>query len=78
MTCSFGSGKVTPELIENMVTNVIPGYIRKLDRKRTAAEKSLDARNKKIAYLEDEVKRLKDRQKELELIVASYETKGFK
>jgi len=71
----FGSGEVTPELIGNML-NVIPDYIRKVDRKRIAAEKSLDARNKKIEYLENEVKRLKDRQKELELIIADYESKG--
>lgn len=40
------------------VLGSISDYIRKLDRKRIAAEKSLDARNKKIEYLEDEVKRL--------------------
>lgn len=34
-----------------------PDYVRKLDRKRIAAEKSLDVRNRKIEYLEDEVKR---------------------
>ena len=88
----FGSGEMTPELIGNML-NVIPDYIRKVDRKRIAAEKSLDVRNKKIEYLETEVKRsvtkslyslvligcparLKDRQKELELIIADYESKG--
>jgi archaellum component FlaC len=46
---------VTTELIE--LVNVIPDYIRKLDKRRIAAEKCLDARNKKIEYLEDEVKR---------------------
>jgi len=71
----FGSGEMTPELIGNML-NVIPDYIRKVDRKRIAAEKSLDVRNKKIEYLENEVKRLKDRQRELELIIADYESKG--
>jgi len=35
----------------------IPDYIRKLGRKLIAAEKSRDARTKKIEYLEDEVKR---------------------
>jgi len=34
----FGSGEVTPELIGNML-NVIPDYIRKVDRRRVAAEK---------------------------------------
>lgn len=75
MAYPFGSGEVTPELIGNML-NAIPEYIRKVDRKRIAAEKSLDVRNKKIEYLENEVKRLKDRQKELELIIADYESKG--
>jgi len=75
----LGSGEMAPESIENIfnVLGSIPDYIRKLDRKRIAAEKSLDARNKKIEYLEDEVKRLKDRQKELELIIADYEAKGL-
>jgi hypothetical protein len=57
MAYSFGSGEITPELIENMVNvlSKIPDYIRKLDKKRIATEKSFDARKK---YLEDEVKRL--------------------
>ena len=60
MAYSFGSGEMTPELIENVVNVLsnIPDYIRKLDRKRIAAEKSLDARKNKVQYLEDEVKRL--------------------
>jgi hypothetical protein len=83
---------MTPEMIGSML-NTIPDYFRKLDRNRIAAEKSLDVRNKKIEYLENEVKRsvikslcslmlngcparLKDRQKELELIIADYESKG--
>jgi hypothetical protein len=65
------SGEITPELIENMVKvlNKLPDYIRKLDRKRIATEKSLEARKNKVQHLEDEIKRLKDRQKELELII---------
>ena len=83
-------GEITPELIEDMVKvlSKVPDYIRKLDKKRIATEKSLDARKKKVQYLEDEIKRLvtksrinpidnaqrflprlKDRQKELELII---------
>ena len=60
MAYPFGSEEITPELIGNMI-NVfknVPDYIRKLDRKRIAAERSLEARNNKIQYLEDEVKRL--------------------
>jgi len=65
------SGEITPELIEDMVKvlSKLPDYIRKLDRKRIATEKSLEARKNKVQYLEDEIKRLKDRQKELEFII---------
>jgi archaellum component FlaC len=54
------SGEITPELIGDMVKvlSKVPDYIRKLDRKRIATEKSLDARKNKIQYLEDEIKRL--------------------
>lgn len=54
------SGEITPELIENLVKvlSKVPDFIRKLDKKRIAAEKSLDARKKKVQYLEDEIKRL--------------------
>lgn len=59
MAYPFGSGEMTPELIENMVNRLsnIPDYIRKLHRKQIATEKSLDARNSRNQYLEDEVKR---------------------
>ncbi|KAF8813819.1 hypothetical protein BYT27DRAFT_6358101 [Phlegmacium glaucopus] len=98
MASKLESGELTPELIGSMVNVLgsIPDYIRKLSRKLVAAEKSRDARTKKIEYLEDEVKRsvmkslhplniskaprgraarLRDRQKELELIIAGYEGK---
>jgi archaellum component FlaC len=54
------SGEITPELIGDMVKvlNKLPDYIRKLDRKRIASEKSLEARKNKIQHLEDEIKRL--------------------
>ena len=60
MAYPFGSEEMTPELIGNMVNvfSNVPDYIRKLDRKRIAAERSLEARNNKIQYLEDEVQRL--------------------
>ena len=53
-------GEITPELIEDMVKvlSKVPDYIRKLDKKRIATEKSLDARKKKVQYLEDEIKRI--------------------
>jgi hypothetical protein len=59
MANPFGSGEMTPELIENVVNVLsnIPDYIRKLDKKRISTEKSLDARKKKLQYLEDEVRR---------------------
>ena len=40
------------------VLSKVPDHIRKLDKKRIAAEKSLDARKNKVQYLEDEIKRL--------------------
>lgn len=51
------SGEITPELIGDVVKVLIkiPDYIRKIDRKRIAAEKSLQARKNKVQYLEDEV-----------------------
>ena len=54
------SGEITPELIEDMVKvlSKVPDYIRKLERKRIATEKSLEARKNKVEYLEDEIKRL--------------------
>ena len=54
------SDEMTPELIENMVKvlSKVPDYIRKLDKKRIATEKSLDARKNKVQSLEDEIKRL--------------------
>ena len=60
MAYPFGSGEMTPELIANMINVLgnIPDYIRKLDKKRIATEKSLDAWKNKAQYLEDEVKRL--------------------
>lgn len=79
LACPLSSGELTPESIGNMVDvlGTVPDYIRKSEKKRIMAEKGLDVRNKKIEYLEDEVKRLKGRQKELELIIAGYESKGF-
>lgn len=54
------SGEITPELIEDMVKvlSKVPDYIRKLDRKQIATEKSLNARKNRVQYLEDEIKRL--------------------
>ncbi|KAH9485117.1 hypothetical protein JR316_0002024 [Psilocybe cubensis] len=60
--------------------NVIPDYVQKLDRKRIAAEKSRDTKKSKIESLttrvqslEEEVKKLKAREKELEEVIAAYE-----
>lgn len=54
------SGEITAELIEDMVKvlSKVPDYIRKLDRKQIATEKSLNARKNRVQYLEDEIKRL--------------------
>lgn len=59
MAYLLGSEEMTPELIRNVVNlfSNIPDYIRKLDRKRIAAEKSRDAWKNRAQYLEDEVKR---------------------
>lgn len=54
------SGEITAELIEDMVKvlSKVPDYIRKLDRKQIATEKSLNSRKNRVQYLEDEIKRL--------------------
>lgn len=59
---------MTPELIGNMVYAFgnIPDYIRKIERKRIATEKSLDARKKKVQYLEDEGVRFEEERKRFE------------
>ncbi|KAF8904454.1 hypothetical protein CPB84DRAFT_1960841 [Gymnopilus junonius] len=50
-------------------------YVRKLERKKLAAEKSRDAKDSKIAYLQAEVTRLQAREKELEEVIAVFEGK---
>jgi len=44
-----------------------------LTRNESRLKKVSMPEKKKLQYLEDEVRRLKDRQKELELIIAGYE-----
>jgi hypothetical protein len=48
------SGEMTPELIRNAVNvlSKVPDCIQKLQRKQIATDKSLDAKNKRIQYLE--------------------------
>lgn len=59
MASSLSSGDLMLESIVEMVNNLgnVPDYIRKLDGKRVAAEKSRDVQAKKIQDLEDEVER---------------------
>ncbi|PPQ89742.1 hypothetical protein CVT25_014143 [Psilocybe cyanescens] len=73
---------LTPELISDMIRRLqaAPEYIQKLDRKRNAAEKSRDAKNSKmislqeqVNSLENEVQKLKAREKQLEEVIAAYE-----
>jgi len=54
--------------------NELPDYIRKLERRKLAAERSRDAKSQKILDLEAEVERLKRREKELEELVALLES----
>ncbi|PPR05842.1 hypothetical protein CVT26_010122 [Gymnopilus dilepis] len=66
---------LSAESIAKMVQRLqgVPDYVRKLERQKTAAEKSRDAKQTKIEHLEAEVARLRAREKELEGVIAAYE-----
>ncbi|KAF8160787.1 hypothetical protein B0H34DRAFT_698062 [Crassisporium funariophilum] len=72
---SDDDGELSADVVSSMIGRLgdIPEYIRKIESRKTAAEKSNDAKNKKIAHLKTEVERLKMREKELEDIIAAYE-----
>ncbi|CAA7261723.1 unnamed protein product [Cyclocybe aegerita] len=67
--------ELSADLIAKLVQPLgdIPAYIRKLERKKVAAEKSRDIKAAKIVDLEKEVERLKAREKELENLVEMLE-----
>jgi len=74
--------ELTVDSVSNMIRQLgkLPDYVRKLERKKIAAEKSRDAKNTKMVNLQNEVQtlereitRLKAREKELEEVIAAYE-----
>ncbi|KAF4620632.1 hypothetical protein D9613_000435 [Agrocybe pediades] len=70
-----GNQELTADSISEMLNKLAgtPQLVRKLERRKIAAEKSRDAKASKIAMLEAEVERLKAREKELEAVIAAYE-----
>jgi vacuolar-type H+-ATPase subunit I/STV1 len=60
------------ESIEEIISRLdeLPAYIKKLQRKKIAAEKSCEVKSRKIAELQKEVERLKAREQDLEEALA--------
>jgi len=60
--------ELSPDAISTLLSAMdgIPEYVRKLERQRIAAEKSCDAKAKKITELEAEVQKLKERNSALQ------------
>ncbi|KAH9485116.1 hypothetical protein JR316_0002023 [Psilocybe cubensis] len=76
------SSDVAMNAVSGMIRRLetLPEHIRNFEARKTAAEKSRDAKNTKlvhlqqrIKYLEDEVRRLTEREKQLEEVIEAYE-----
>ncbi|KAI1794084.1 hypothetical protein LXA43DRAFT_157185 [Ganoderma leucocontextum] len=70
-------GPLSADLVEQRLNSLagLPEYIRKLERRERAAQKSAEVKAKKIARLEEEVQRLRNTNRTLEETVAALEAR---
>ncbi|PIL36137.1 hypothetical protein GSI_01797 [Ganoderma sinense ZZ0214-1] len=71
------SGPLSADRVEQQIASLanLPEYIRKLERRERAAQKSAEVKAKKIAQLEEEVQRLRNTNRTLEATVAALEAR---